>query len=222
MCLGQPIALKGSYTGAVTDGVDIFSGRLENSLPLITVHGRGEVAQGLNLPLRNLEWSVVQTDVSEQPNPYQVYYDYAARLAPRTYWGVEGTVSLLSLSRGGYGVVGKVRAETKRLGTLVWDPVVVTTITFTGNDGSIINFRDDLTDGQPLDANIRGCNIAPWIPPGPLPAACSRGRVFHSTNGENATFVASADVNDQLSYGIMGEQNVRCSVRFRNSLSKQR
>ncbi|HMS09615.1 MAG TPA: hypothetical protein PKE66_09040, partial [Pyrinomonadaceae bacterium] len=36
-------ALAGMYAPSVNDGVDIFSGKLANMMPLIEIEGRGEV-----------------------------------------------------------------------------------------------------------------------------------------------------------------------------------
>ncbi|MBX3297053.1 MAG: hypothetical protein KF762_15220, partial [Acidobacteria bacterium] len=200
------VTLTGSFAESKIEMVDIFSGKLEGHLSLFQVGGRGEVSHSLLLPIRNSQWYPYNYATTEIPDPYQFYQHYKPVLGPQLYPGLPPRdVTMAGLSRGGYGIVGKLRAETRRLGSYAYDPTVVTSITFTANDGSIITFRDVLTNGQPLDAEARGCKIAPWLPPPPLPAACSRGRVFRSIDGENATFVADGDVYDQLTFGVTGE-----------------
>lgn len=199
-----PAALAGTYAPSVNDGVDVFSGKLQNMMPLVDVKGRGEAKVGLYFPLRNLDWVANKWLTTDPGSPPGSYIDhYQAKLAPTNYYGVESSVSLMSLTRGGYGLVGKIKAITTRLGNLSWSPVVVTTIEFVSNDGTVMELRDVGTDGQPLDAVARGCYSYQISPP-PIPAACSRGRVFRSTKGENATFVADSDIYDYLNYDLLG------------------
>jgi hypothetical protein len=54
------IPLQGSHASTVDDGVDIFSGKLEQIIPLTALQGRGETSEGLFLPLRNSEWAVME------------------------------------------------------------------------------------------------------------------------------------------------------------------
>lgn len=187
-------ALAGIYAPSVNDGVDIFSGKLANMMPLIEIEGRGEVKAGLYLPLRNLDWTVFNTYTQDNGNgQYNDYYE--ARLAPKNLHGILGSVSLVSVARGGYSAVGKIKAKTEGITPVAWSQIVVTGIEFISNDGSVMQFRDVVTDGQPLDATARGCHSY-LMPPPPIPQECSRGRVFRSTKGENAIFVADSDVYD--------------------------
>ena len=201
--------MKGSYAATVTDGVDIFSGELQNILPLLNVQGRGEASYSVSLPLRNQRWQSVRTGQTEIPNPYHVVGHYQAKLGWTNASGIGGEARLSSFTRGGlgdggYGETGTIKVQTNRLGSISFDPMVATTIRFSSNDGSVISFRD-ATDGQPLDAEARGCrNSYIWPNPPPIPQACSRGRVFHSINGENATFVADQDIYDLLVYDTLG------------------
>lgn len=191
---GQPtpnIALKGSFATSVTDGVDVFSGKLEQILPLMNIQGRGQMGQGLYLPLRNSEWKVVQTGTSE--NSGKKYYFYIA----------DQTNYTNNFARAGYTTLGKLEVETKYTGWNMWSTPSVTEIRFTLNSGSIMSFRDVLTNGEPYDARGRGCVLSGYQPPNP-PAACSRGRVFRAIDGSNALFVADADIYDMLFYDLWG------------------
>src|ERR1700752_4472949 len=60
----QDIHLQGTNSPSVTDGVDVFSGQLEQIIPLLSMGGRGEINKGLYLPLRNSQWSVMETGSS--------------------------------------------------------------------------------------------------------------------------------------------------------------
>jgi RHS repeat-associated protein len=185
------IALKGSYATSVTDGVDVFSGKLEQVLPLIKIQGRGEMSQGLFLPLRNSEWRVM--DIQSVQGNDRTYYYYKA----------DQTNYVDNFARAGYTTLGKLEVETKFTGWFFMETPSLTVLKFTSNDGSIMDFRDVLTNGQPYEARSRGCVLSGYQVPNP-PPACSRGRVFRSTDGSNATFVADADIYDMIFYDMFG------------------
>ena len=180
------IALKGTYATSVSDGVDVFSGSLEQVLPLINIQGRGEVRQSLHLPLRNPAWDVIETNSTQSSDRVYRYYRAVQRTDFHDHY-----------VRGGYGILGKLEVETIYSNYFfAFSEVPTTTILkFTSNDGSIIKFRDALTDGQPLDARARGCDGLLYEDPNP-PAACSRGRVFRAVDGSNVIFVADTDIYD--------------------------
>lgn len=198
------ISLAGTKNQTISDGVDIFSGKLANTIPLVNVKGRGYVNVGLNLSLRNLDWQVVQTGQYENPNPYYVMGYYQAKLAPMNLGGIPFDAQLKHLSRAGYGVVGKIKSMTGGVEPLAYYRYGVTTISFISNDGTMMDFRDVATDGQPKNLTELGCHVLPYPNPPPLPQACSRGRVFRSTRGENATFVSDTDLYDCYQSDYLG------------------
>jgi RHS repeat-associated protein len=178
------IALQGTNAPSVTDGVDVFSGQLEQILPLLTVTGRGEISKGLYLPLRNSQWIVIET--SSTINQDKVYKNYIAS---------QTNVST-NFTRPGYSTLGKLELQLQHTGLNLFETYTVSEITYTSNKGSIIKFRDVLTNGQPYAGRSRGCVIsAPLTDPAP---ACTRGRVFRATDGSNATLVTDNDVYDLL------------------------
>lgn len=193
------VGLAGKESPSVTDGVDVFSGQLENVLPLVTFQGRGEAQAGLYLPLRNSQWIVKELSSFSSPGSDRTYYFYKPELNGPGYAYAAG----YNYSRGGYAMLGKLVVETKFTGWYFMETPSVTEITLTSNNGSIVHFRDVLTNGQPLDARGRGCVMSGFQPPNP-PPACSRGRVFRSINGENMTFVADADIYDMIFYDAFG------------------
>lgn len=178
------IALQGTNAPSVTDGVDVFSGQLEQILPLVSVAGRGEISKGLYLPLRNSQWMVLE--ISSAINQDKVYKYYTAN---------QNNVST-NFSRPGYSTLGKLQLELKHSSLMLFETYTVSEISFTSNKGSIIRFRDVLTNGQPYAGRSRGCVIsAPLTDPAP---ACTRGRVFRATDGSNATLVTDNDVYDLM------------------------
>lgn len=184
------VALQGSYASAVTDGVDVFSGKLEQILPLLSIKGRGEIGQGLYLPLRNTEWNVMLTGTSESSGKKYFYYK------------ADQTNYANNYARAGYSTLGKLEVETKFPRTAYMETPSVTEVRFTLNNGSIIHFRDVSTNGQPYEAYSRGCTVTTYhLNPEP---ACSRGRTFRSIDGSNATFVADADVYDKVYMDLLG------------------
>ncbi|MFZ0750493.1 MAG: hypothetical protein WAM70_14105, partial [Pyrinomonadaceae bacterium] len=189
------VGLAGKESASVTDGVDVFSGQLENVLPLVSVQGRGDAGAGLFFPLRNPQWQVKETNSVSSPGSDRTYYFYKPELTGPGYNYAAG----YNYYRGGYAMLGKLVVETKFTGWYFMETPSVTEITLTSNNGSIVRFRDVLTNGQPLDARGRGCVMSGYQTPNP-PPACSRGRVFRSISGENMTFVADADIYDIILY----------------------
>jgi RHS repeat-associated protein len=181
------VALKGTFASSVTDGVDIFSGKLEQVFPLYNIQGRGEISEGLYLPLRNSEWQVTET--SSSTNNDRTYYYYRA---------VQGNFAD-NYARAGYSTLGKVEVVTRYTGWFFMETPAVTTIKFTSSSGAITEFRDVLTNGQPYD----GCKFTVYQTPNP-PPSCSRGKVFKATDGSGALFVADADIYTMLFYDAFG------------------
>jgi len=187
------ISLQGSTAASVTDGVDVFAGKLEQILPLLNIKGRGETRQGLYLPLRNTEWRVFETATVYSSD--RVYHYY--RTDQMNYVNI--------FARAGYQTLGQLEVQTKFEGWFIGQTRSVTDIKFTTSGGAITHFRDVLTNGEPYDTASRGCVFSTYEPPpNPPPAACSRGRSFRATDGSNAMFVADADVYDMVFQDVMG------------------
>ena len=185
------VALKGTFASSVADGVDIFSGKLEQVFPLYNIQGRGELSQGLYLPLRNSDWGV--REISSFTNSDRSYY----------YFKAEQGNYANNYARAGYSTLGKVEVVTRFLGWFLMQTPAVTTIKFTSSSGAMTEFRDVLTNGQPYETRSMGCVLSGFVPPNP-PPACSRGKVFKATNGSGALFVADADVYTMLFYDAFG------------------
>jgi RHS repeat-associated protein len=204
------INLEGTEAPSVSDGVDVFSGKLEQILPLLSAMGRGEVKQGLYLPLRNFQWKVAETNSVQSDDRVYKYYRI-----DQAFYG-------MGPSRGGYARVGRLEVETKFTGWFLFETPSVTEVRFTTNSGTIIHFRDVLTNGQPYDSRSRGCIPSGIQPPPDPPEACSRGRVFRATDGSNATFVADADIyefsaHDNVSGTLFMNNGTR--IRIENNLN---
>lgn len=194
------IAIQGVNSPSVSEGVDVFSGQLEQIFPLLSIAGRGEIEKGLYLPLRNTQWQIAETSSSINNN--KVYKNYIA------FQGNSHT----NFVRPGYSSLGKLELELKHTSLMFMQAYTVSEVRFTSNKGSIIKFRDVHTNGQPFDGFARGCIIsAPLTDPQP---SCSRGKVFRATDGSNATIVFDNDIYDLL-YIDWGSP---ATTNFQNSL----
>jgi hypothetical protein len=184
------VVLQGKEAASVTEGVDVFSGTLEQILPLMKIQGRGEANVGLYLPLRNSQWKVMEGNSIQDGN--RVY---------KNYWPNQTNIG--NTFRAGYVTLGKLQVETKFPGGMLWETPSVTEVRFTSNNGAIIHFRDVLTNGQPYESQSRGCVVILGFHPNPEPA-CSRGRVFRAIDGSNALFVADAEIYDAIGTDTWG------------------
>lgn len=172
--------IQGIAAPSVTDGVDVFSGQLEQVLPLISIGGRGEIEKGLYVPLRNSQWSVFETSSSTTND--KTFKSYIATQ----------TNPFNHFVRPGYSTLGKLEMEFKHTSPMFFNLYSVTELKFTTNKGSIIRFRDVLTNGKPY----QNCTI--HTPNTDPPPACSRGKVFRAVDGSNATLVTDNDIYDVL------------------------
>src|SRR5262245_9698662 len=182
-----PGAPAGAFPLSGFENVNIFNGHLNFSLPLLKVGGRG-TAQ-MTIPLRiERKWRVQHTI---QPNIVcnkdgcqtlpPTHYHYAQ---PNWWNGVDP----------GYGpgvMLGRRGGRETRtvpscgLGSIIkwWESV--TRLTFTANDGTEYEFRDQAFNGQPRETgeNCREDNI-------------NRGTVFVTADGSSATFISDFPIID--------------------------
>jgi RHS repeat-associated protein len=190
------ITLQGKEATSVIDGVDVFSGQLEQILPLISVSGRGDVGNGLYLPVRNSQWTVIET--ASSINNDKVFKTYVAGQ------GAAGS----HLTRAGYATLGKLELEVMNTSPAFIGFQMVTGVKFTSNKGTVTHFRDVQTNGEPFDPAARGCMINGPLQD-PLPA-CSRGKVFRATDGSSGTLVFDNDIYDAFigEWGSFATQNL--------------
>lgn len=167
----------GSYGGSSFDSVNLFNGNLSLSFPVAALSGRGGVGGGVALSYNSKFWRAEHREV-RNPNIgtdfYYPTYDHYDNEKPIFAPGWN-----LHLGR----MVGRqsIWRETVNGTTTTYS---LSTLTFSSPDGTEYNFRDDLTDGQPLvAANLNTANQ-------------SRGKRFHSTDGTAATFISNEDIVD--------------------------
>ena len=192
-------------SGESNQAVSLYTGRLNVNIPLAKISGRGESGVGLNLlNKRAADWQVVETLRLYHPTTNQLQsISYAAQAS---YGSQINDYSPMSLS---------FQASIGLAGQLVWDPwgPMSSYLVLTTSEGNKVNFRDSLRDGEPTELNSHTNNgplvqcvvtygiqctpdSPPPAPPPNPPSYCSRGKVFHSTDGSGMTFVSDNDVYD--------------------------
>jgi RHS repeat-associated protein len=167
----------GSYGGSSFDSVNLFNGNLSLSFPIAALSGRGGVGGGVVLSYNSKFWRV-DSKSNSNPNGSNTYavptYDHYDKEKPVLAPGWD-----LHLGR----MVGR-QSSWSDVVNGTTNSYTLTTFTFSAPDGTEYNFRDDLTDGQPLAA---ANNNTPNQ---------SRGKKFHSTDGTAATFISNNDIVD--------------------------
>lgn len=195
----------GSFGGSSFDQVNLFNGNLSMSFPIAALGGRAGTGAGVSLSYNSKIWQVKQRVVSNQlaaDTYYVPEYDQ---------WDKESPI----LAPGWNFHVGRMmgRRSSWREGQINY---TLTTLTFSAPDGTEYSFRDDLTDGQPLTANLIGDNQ-------------SRGRRFHTADGTAAIFVSDTEIKDKLQangpyapFALDGVVVLRNGARFIISRGKVR
>jgi RHS repeat-associated protein len=200
--IGDPAIAPGtpasSYALSNVDHVNYYNGNLNVSIPILTIGGRGTVARPIAIPIER-HW--------------EAYTDGD---------GVYGAGSNLWTMMSGYYTSGFISVETTsaypntcllqdQYGSYYWEGVgpFLTYIVWHGVGGTETYLRDTKYNGQPQGADITTCSQLPSSLP-------NRGRVFHSFDGSEISFVADADVIDgQGSPSPTGTLITRDGTRYR-------
>src|SRR5439155_17667067 len=165
----------GSYRLSDFENINFFNGSLNFSLPLVDIHGRGEAAYTMSLPIER-HWRV-DTDDSDGGTLY---------MAISADW----TTVIPSFGAG--------RMEARKSSDNVATPTHcdtggwaysngLTRLTFKKPDGTEYEFRDTLKGGEPISRNLADCY--PYV-------SVSRGDTFITADGGAATFVSQTDIYD--------------------------
>ncbi|MBI4850185.1 MAG: RHS repeat protein, partial [Acidobacteria bacterium] len=164
----------GSYGGSSFDQVNLFNGNLSMSFPLAALGGRAGSGAGISLSYNSKIWRVQERRITNQLAE-GLYY-----VPEYDHWDKERPI----LAPGWSFHVGRMmgRRSSYREGQTTY---TLTTLTFSSPDGTEYNFRDDITDGQPLTASVIGDNQ-------------SRGKRFHTADGTAAIFVSDVEIKDKL------------------------
>lgn len=174
-----PGSPAGSYALSDFDNINLFSQSIGFRLPLMRVGGRGQAGYTITLPIER-KWRVTHTvyDPSagcsgcEQSIPEHHY-------VPESNWytalkpGFSPGVMIVRMA-------GMDQYNSQVCGTLFMKALA--RLTFVGPDGTEYELRDARYNGEPM-------------PPGCEDGA-NRGKVFVTTDGSSATFVADTDIKD--------------------------
>ncbi|HEU4509335.1 MAG TPA: RHS repeat-associated core domain-containing protein [Pyrinomonadaceae bacterium] len=184
-----PLGLKagapvGSYEISNIDTVNLFNGRVTVRIPLINYSGRGQAKTQTSwtwdIPAR---WQIYKS-TDGFGNPV-----YGAGFGSARFDGS----SSVGFQLGQYGVFplgtgwgGPIQCDIEGV-IFAWEKTL-TRLVMADPDGTEHEMRDVLTNGQPLSG--AGCSSG-W--PG---HSVNRGRVFVTTDGSGATFVADDPIRD--------------------------
>src|SRR5215213_310069 len=178
-----PGAPAGSYPLSGIDNVNLYNGNLNFALPLLQIGGRGGAGASITLPIET-HWREVHTVPAPICNQ--------SGCSPGTVSTVYPTPNGWNMTpRYGLGAVtGRYAAEDE---TEIYDSQgnvicryylkTLTRLTFTAPDGTEIELRDKLHEGQAL---AQTCQTTP-----------ARGSVFATADGSSATFTSDVDINDR-------------------------
>jgi RHS repeat-associated protein len=164
----------GSYQLGDADTINLFTGNLNYSLPLLGVGGRGEAQSSFGIAIEG-QWDI-QTSETPPPNQTQTH-QYSFR------------------SVGGIALVGSVTLDIQFIGTAQpcgsgshfdeWRVALV----YVEPDGTQHAMRDRIVHGMPMT-----------ICPG---GSQNLGRIFESTSGDFATYVNDTNIYSSC-YGVPG------------------
>ncbi len=181
---GTPI---GSYAISGFESVNPYSGKINFSLPLLNVGGRGNGGYTINLRLQR-NWSIDHrvydpNTYREGAETYFIQHSYLPTATPDFSDELSITPGIMK------GRLGGTNRQYWTCGTQPCYDETLTRLTFAQSDGSEIEFRDVLYGG----AAIRNFNSS---------YEQSRGTHWVSTDGTNATFISDAAIVDyQLKAG---------------------
>ena len=175
---GQLAYAKGYSLGSSQiseiENINYFTGRVNISIPLASISGRGNVGYPINANISSPGWS---TYVEQVP-------DNSGTTQPQLF-SQFGNVGAISGS-GGFEITSKMSigySDTTRCYGTPYYQRSVTKMYVRMPDGTEYELRDTLTDGQPM--SMTACNVYR-----------NRGRTFISKDGSNIKFVSDIDVYD--------------------------
>jgi len=174
LAAGSP---AGAYQLSGFENVNLYNGNLDFHLPLITVGGRGSASFPITLSLNTKQWHVEHT----QTQTSQSWYP------SRSYWGSLPGYSAGAMQGRRTGFNIKYTAGCSGLNKQIYQ-TTLTTLTFTGPDGTEYEFRDQLNGGQRMPVTAP-CPAFPYT-------GASRGTVWVTADGSAATFISDTVIYD--------------------------
>ena len=191
---------KPQVYGESNETVSLFTGRVNINLPLAKLTGRGDSSTSIStINKGKADFSILETSrqYDQNGNLYQINYMPNAFTYDAYFYANDYSPIVLAF-----------QTTWAKVGQPVWTASgpMSTVLTLTGNDGNKVQFRDSLRDGEPTELDEGDClvnftiqwnpNDPPPPPATPPPAYCSRGKIFHSTDGSAMTFVSDYNVYD--------------------------
>ncbi len=179
-------APAGSYSISDIENVSLFSGNLNVTLPLIKIGGRGSAGYTISLPFEH-RWRIQDAyypsgTYSGGPPPASAY---AHHYYPEANWWTEGAGfgPGIMRSRRNSTFIGDCPGNSS---TTYGGGQILTQLTFSGPNGTELNFFDRQTGGTPaVYTAAHGCNVTP--------AGAYRGNIWVTGDGSNVVFVADAN-----------------------------
>jgi len=177
-----PGTTPGSYGLSDLETIDLYSGKVNFTIPVRDIGGRGAAGYRITLPLQR-GWTVsAQTDPGP---PSSTIYIVETQQDPDWIYG-----SLVDVAERPYTPGLMVMRSFNDNQTMTGCPCCIqipvftlTKMVYIAPDGTETEFIDQLTGGQPL---APGCNAV----------AQPRGTVFVAVDGSARTFVAGGTVSD--------------------------
>ena len=165
-----PGAAAGSFPLTDFDHVNLYNGRLNVHLPLLSIKGRGGAEYTSTLLPLNATWIVQHQELG-----FGNSYNY-----PSYEWWEGGP---------GYGP-GSMRGRRVTTPCVLYSSSSdsVTRLTFTMADGTEYELRDSAFQGEPISG--------PCTDDFDMRLGANRGRVFTTTDGSSATFISDVDIVD--------------------------
>lgn len=157
--------------------INLFNGALNFSLPIVSLNDRGTVSPSVNLRIDN-KWRLNSSKICRGPlgscdNPEYRYFPEFSSNADMSGWDSNGYgPGRMSGRNFGTYTSGVCRANPGDRG--------ITRISLYLADGSEIAFIDDVYKGEPRPIACAG--------------SVNRGTIWHSINGEAATFISNNPV----------------------------
>ena len=190
--IGDPAAAPGSpatsYALSGVDQVNRYNGKVNVSIPLVTIGGRGAVARTISIPIQR-GWTVVS--VSSGIYTPVTGSGYIGGLY------TSGYMSVVSTGGNSWACYDTNSQQWKLAGPYV------TYVVWTGYDGTQTYLVDTNSNGQPKGANV--VDAPRWS----SYTQYNRGRTFVSQDGSGLTFVADQDVIDQTTGTVTGSLQMR-------------
>lgn len=181
----EPGSPAGAYSLSDLESIDIYSGRLSVSIPLLEIGGRGSRRLTIPLEIDGPGWMVLRNKTGPDVNGLTSFYYQAA---PR--WVRENAEPIPPPAPGGLMIGKHMGVDTTECGDpdnqTIYYRQTRTTITFIAPDGTQYEMRDQLRGGSPITYTCFTGETG------------NRGNVFSTKDGTAATFISDIGISDVL------------------------